>query len=354
MIRFTWLRFRAQALVALGALAVLAVVLLVTGIRLADAYDTAVAACKLHNDCAQALELFPSNRYLTASNLLHPLVIAVPCVLGMFWGAPLAAREFETGTYRLAWTQGSTRTRWLAVKLALVGAASMAVSGLLSLMVTWWSGPIAAAQAGARIDPGIFSESGIAPVGYAAFAFAFGVTAGLLIRRTLPAIAVTLAIFVAVVWLAFPSWVRPHLLSPAQATAPLSTASINGYEILRDGRMVVQTSPPDLPGAWILSTQLRTPADRNGSIPATQACALHTSSMQTCNAYIESLHLRQTVTYQPAGRYWPLQWLETGIYLTLALALAGLCLWWIRPRHFVGLNIRHRTSRPTPALRSSP
>ena len=194
MIRFTWLRFRAQALVALGALAVLAVVLLVTGIRLADAYDTAVAACKLHNDCAQALELFPSNGYLTASNLLHPLVIAVPCVLGMFWGAPLVAREFETGTYRLAWTQGSTRTRWLAVKLALVGAASMAVAGLLSLIVTWWSGPIAAAQAGARIDPGIFSESGIAPVGYAAFAFAFGVTAGLLIRRTLPAIAVTLAI----------------------------------------------------------------------------------------------------------------------------------------------------------------
>ena len=60
----------------------------------------------------------------------------------MFWGAPLVARELETGTFRLAWTQSVTRTRWLAVKLALVGLASMAVAGLLSLILTWWSSPI--------------------------------------------------------------------------------------------------------------------------------------------------------------------------------------------------------------------
>ena len=355
MIRFAWFRFRTQALAALGVLAVLAVILLVTGIPLAHAYDAAVAACKPHGDCATALSLFPSNGYLTASNVMHPLVIAIPCVLGMFWGAPLAAREFETGTFRLAWTQGSTRTRWLAVKLAVAGAASMAVAGLLSLMVTWWSSPIAAAQMGARLDPGIFSQSGIVPVGYAAFAFAFGVTAGLLSRRTLPAMAVTLAIFAAVVWFAFPAWVRPHLLPPAQATVPLSNASINGYVLVGDGRMSVQTAPPDLPGAWVLSTRLTTAAGRPAStIPATQACASNTSSGQTCNAYIESLHLRQTATYQPASHYWPLQWYETGIYLALALALAGLCLWWIRPRHFAGLNIRHRTSQPTPAFQRSP
>lgn len=354
MIRFTWFRFRTQALVAAGVLAVLAVVLAVTGIGLAHAYDAAVAACKPHGDCASALRHFPSSGYLAAGNAMHLLVIAVPCVLGMFWGAPLAAREFETGTYRLAWTQGSTRTRWLAVKLAVVGTASMAVAGLLSLVVTWWNSPIAAAQMTARLDPGIFSAGGIAPVGYAAFAFASGVTAGLLSRRTLPAMAATLAIFAAVAWFAFPAWVRPHLLPPAQITTPLSSASTMGFERVGDGRLLVQTFPPDLPGAWVLSTQLTTPAGHPAAtVPATQACTSK-SSGETCPAYVESLHLRQTVTYQPASRYWPLQWYETGIYLVLAAALAGLCLWWIRPGHFAGLNIRHRTSQPTPALQSSP
>jgi len=38
------------------------------------------------------------------------LVLAVPLLIGMFWGAPLISREFEAGTFRLAWTQGVTRS----------------------------------------------------------------------------------------------------------------------------------------------------------------------------------------------------------------------------------------------------
>ena len=143
----------------------------------------------------------------------------------MFWGAPLVAREFETGTFRLAWTQGVTRTRWLAAKLAIAGAAAIAVAELLSLMVTWWSSPIHKANAGYTAFTSGSFHSGIAPAGYAAFAFALGVTAGLLIRRTLPAMAVTLAIFAAVI-IAFPFWVRPHLIPPVQTTSALSLASV--------------------------------------------------------------------------------------------------------------------------------
>lgn len=39
------------------------------------------------------------------------VVLAVPAVIGMFWGAPLISRELETGTHYLAWNQGVTRTR---------------------------------------------------------------------------------------------------------------------------------------------------------------------------------------------------------------------------------------------------
>jgi hypothetical protein len=355
MIRFAWLRFRTQALVTVGVLAVLAVVLAVSGIQLAHAYGTAVAACEQqqHHDCATAPSAFPVNSDGTLFGLLSALVIAVPGLIGMFWGAPLAAREFETGTFRLAWTQGITRTRWLAAKIALLGLFSVAVSGLLSLMVTWWSSPIRTVKMD-PLNPADFHSGGIVPAGYAAFAFTLGLTAGLLIRRTLPAMAVTLAIFTAVV-LAFPMWVRPHLIPPAQTTVRLSSASIDGVEQVSDGRMQVQTGPPDLPGAWVLSIQLTTPAGRPAStVPDAQACEARTSSFQDCGAYVESLHLRQTVTYQPASRYWPLQWFETGIYLALALALAGLSLWWIRRDRSARLSIRPaRTRQPALALRDS-
>jgi len=362
MIRFAWHRFRAQALAALGALAVLAVVLAITGIQLAHAHDAAVAACRPRGVCASGLRNalnFPSSSELALAGLLNTLVVAVPALIGMFWGAPLIARELETGSFRLAWTQGVTRTRWLAVKLGVAGVAGMAAAGLLSLMVTWWSSPIAAVDGG-RLSSfhssGVaFHSSGVAPVGYAAFAFALGAAAGLLIRRTVPAMAVTLAIFAAVTF-AFPVWVRPHLIPPVRATVTLSTASINGFTLSPDGRtLFVQTAPPDIPGAWILSSQLTTPDGRPASgEPVTGACGPNASG-SSCQAYIESLHLRQAVTYQPASRYWPLQWYETGIYLAVALALAGFCLWRIRPDRPAEPDIhRLRASRPAPALERSP
>jgi hypothetical protein len=355
MIRFTWHRFRAQALLAFGALAVLAVVLTITGIQLAHAYDTAVAACRARGDCASergnAFSFPSSGSELGLANTLNALVVAVPGLIGMFWGAPLIARELESGSFRLAWTQGVTRTRWLAVKLGVAGVASITAAGLLSLMVTWWSSPIAAAHGGRLLS---FHSSGIAPVGYTAFAFALGAAAGLLIRRTLPAMAVTLAIFAAVT-VAFPLWVRPHLIPPAQTSVTLSPASINGFTTSPDGRaLFVQTTPPDIPGAWILSSQLTTPDGRPVSAsPVTGACGPNAQG-NSCPAFVESLHLRQAVTYQPASRYWPLQWYETGIYLAVAVALAGFCLWWIRPGRSAEPDIhRPRASRPAPALERS-
>jgi len=83
--------------------------------------------------------------------------------------------------------------------------------------------------------------------------------------------------------------------------------------------LYVQTAPPHIPGAWILSTQLTTPDGRPASsVPYTAACGQN-SAFSSCQGYIEGQNLRQTVTYQPANRYWAFQWIETGIYLALAL-----------------------------------
>jgi hypothetical protein len=211
-----------QAAVAAGALAIVAVVLALTGPDLVHLYDSTIASCAAHHDCSAAATNF------TAADgplqvFLDFLVLAVPLVIGMFWGAPLISREFEAGTFRLAWTQGVTRTRWLAVKLGLGAVASAVIAGLLSLMVSWWSSQLDQVNAN-PFDSLRFGVRDVVPIGYAAFAFALGLTAGLLFRRMLPAMLTALVGFIAVRE-AVTAWVRPHLITPLHQSLPITTAT---------------------------------------------------------------------------------------------------------------------------------
>ncbi len=138
MIRFTWLQFRSQVAVATAGLLAVAVVLAVTGPNLVHLYDTTVVACAASHDCSDATTAFlDTDGWLQVA--ADFLLLFLPVIIGIFWGAPLAAREFEAGTYRLVWTQGVTRKHWLAAKLGCGVLASMLVTGPFSLIVTWWS-----------------------------------------------------------------------------------------------------------------------------------------------------------------------------------------------------------------------
>jgi ABC-type transport system involved in multi-copper enzyme maturation permease subunit len=342
MIWLSWRQFRAQAYAALAILAVIGIALTITGPHLNSLYDSSgIPACQANNDCGTVVSGF-FNELKGIDAILYFVGLGVlyvgPGLIGVFWGAPLVTRELEAGTFRMTWNQSVTRTRWIAVKLGLVGLASMAAAGLLSLMMSWWAGPIDQANAlnstrnGSsslvRLTPLLFGASGITPVGYAAFAFALGVTAGVLIRRTLPAMAVTLAIFAAVQVL-MPNVVRPHLIAPLTSITALNPAGIDQISIFNNNHMTVGAAV-NIPGAWILSNADIDAAGHPFTGPPPKACLTPTGN--ACNASIGRLHLRQVVTYQPASRYWPLQWYETAIFLAAALLLAGFCVWWIRRR----------------------
>ena len=338
----TWRQFRAQAFTATAALAVFAVLLAATGPHLASLYAASgISGCQAtsceHLASNFLQQLYSGGTYWVLYLLGVVAILLTPALIGLFWGAPLIAREMETGTSALAWNQSITRTRWLAVKLTLTGLGAMALTEALSLMQAWWAAPIGRAvghgAGGSNLAMGrfsslVFATHGITPLGYAAFAFTLGVTAGALIRRTVPAMAVTLAIFAAV-QIAMPLWIRPHLFPARQSVIPVSSLeSISLQQGGLNGRSFALGAEnlPGQPGAWLLSSGAVNAA---GQATSTTPAACTARSMRNGTpGFLDCLAshgIRETISYQPARRYWAFQWTETGIYLALALALTGYC-----------------------------
>jgi ABC-type transport system involved in multi-copper enzyme maturation permease subunit len=344
MIWLTWRQFRIQAVTAAVALAAFAILLAATGPRLASLYTTSkIIGCHGFACEPAASAFFGKLAGLdTVVYLLGiGLILVTPAIIGIFWGAPLIARELETRTFNLAWTQGVTRTQWLAGKLALTGLAAMAVTEALSLIYAWWASPITKAIGlGFPGGPQVFSEGpfssvifashGIAPLGYAAFAFTLATAVGVMTRRTLPAMAITLAIFAAA-QLAMPLAVRQHLVAPSHTTASIQAADQVYGSLTAD-------AVPGQPNAWILSSQALNPAGQPvTTIPA--ACNNANppgekggTSATTPGQCMQNRGYRETISYLPTSRYWPLQWTETGIFVALALALAWFSFWRLNRR----------------------
>jgi ABC-type transport system involved in multi-copper enzyme maturation permease subunit len=353
MIWLTWRQFRAQAATAVAVLVAFAILLAVTESHMASLYSSSGLTGCHGGTCArlasqflqnltsgQSFPLLPdgSNEYVILYFLSVLAILIAPAIVGMFWGAPLIARELETGTCRLAWNQSVTRARWLTVKLAMIGVTAMAATEAFSLLQAWWAAPIgkavgfggsASILTEGRFGWFVFPTHGITPLGYAAFAFALGVSAGVLIRRPIPAMAVTVAIF-AVVQFATPVLIRPNLLPSSHATAAIEAADV--YVVGNATMTATATAVPGQPGAWIISSGFVNAAGQPVSTvpaacePAVQAVQGPGGSPALDNC-LNNQGIRVAESYQPTSSYWSLQLAETGMFLVLALALAWYCFW---------------------------
>jgi len=193
----------------------------------------------------------------------------------------------------------------------------------------------------ARLTPVAFAMRGIAPVGYAVFALVLGAAVGLVLRRTVPAMAVTLALFT-LVQVAVPLWVRPpHLVPPVQQTVTIPD-HLHSIQLVGPGTEVrLTTTSAGHRGDWVLANETIDPAGRTATalpswfadcIPPPRAGVAGKASIRDCLARLDDLGYRQHVVYQPAGRFWTLRWAETALFLGMSGLLAWFCFWWVRRR----------------------
>jgi hypothetical protein len=303
---FLWRQHRAGGVVLASVLGAFTVALVLTGLHMADLYDAAQARCTAGGaPCTSDFGgLF--NGYGAIVDTVH-LTILLPVVMGAFLGATLIARETEHDTNVLVWTQGTTRRRWTLSSVAFALATTFLVTGVTSILVTWWSGTPNSLD-GNRFEGAQFDTQNVVPVAHALFAVALGIAAGAILRRSLPAVAATVGVYVAVRTLVS-VYGRPLYAAAHVVTVPLG----HGDEV----------SVPS--GSWTVSRSIvgasGTSADR---IQVPQSCVA--ASRDSIDSCLGRLGFREVVRFHPASDYWRFQWTESALFVALAAVLTVLAV----------------------------
>jgi len=303
MLWLSWRQFRAQAALAFGALVIVIVALVMTRGHVVDTYSSAGDG--------------DLTGFYVWLRLLGTALIGLPAVIGAFWGAPLLTREFEDHTHRLAWTQSVTRNRWLATKLALIGAATVVFVAVFALVFTWWSAPID--STGNRIGTANFAQRGIVPIGYALFGLTLGALAGTILRRTIPAMAAALTGFF-LVRIVVQKLVRPHLIgTEAVSTPSFGSNGLHGW--------IVSTRTVDAAGRTISTKAAETTL--TAACDITRATADVDGALAACARRLGIHDVAQVYT---SDRFWTLQVAELGLFIALTALTAAVCFWWLDNR----------------------
>ncbi|MDQ7802772.1 transporter [Amycolatopsis sp. A133] len=311
MIWLIWRQHRKQALFTLAALGVLAAIMVPTGLAMHAKYaGLGLAACR--STLGSASMVTQTEAVTRCENLgqefqqqfggmvfIAVLFVVLPVLVGVFFGAPLVAREVEQGTHRLVWTQGVSRLHWALAKFGLVGAITAVLAVGYALGVSWWFEPLVSASTG-RLTYLSFDVQGIVPIAYTLFALGLGVFAGTYWRKVLPAMAISLAGFAAV-RVAIEVLARPRY-------RPAQTLSFSP-----DGSQ----TPNPASGDWVMDVGVRNAA---GELVLPNA-RIGPCPPGGCGDTAAGPGATNWLQYQPGDRFWLFQGIETGIFVLLTAAL---------------------------------
>lgn len=230
-----------------------------------------------------------------AATYVAGLMVALPPLIGAFVAGPLIGRELESGTYKPAWTQSVSPARWLLAKLAVpAGWTVLVVSALAGLFHWAWSTGRHPDYPERWYEPVFFHAIGPLPVAYTLLGIACGALAGLLLRRTVRALSVTLLGMAAFMAL-FARYPRMYLWP-----------------------VLTRTGPQQITGqVWPIQEGVVT---AGGERVTAEECFARGFSHSPCAP--GTAGGTPFTDYHPGSHLWPLQLMETGIVLVLA-AVAG-------------------------------
>jgi hypothetical protein len=294
MIWVSWRQHRSQAITCLGLLVALAVfaILVSSSMRAAFSRDD-LAGCLARSQgmgCPAQVGSFMDQFSSQVNIAFWSVLILLPGLIGVVVGAPLLGRELEFGTWRMAWSQTVPRTRWLVTNLALVGGGLVVLGAAMTALISWYREPMD--RLTGHLINNVYDFEGLVFTAYIVCAFGLAVLAGLLIRRSIPAMIIAL-----VVWLGIRLGVeyglRPHLLAPVTTR---QSACPSGC--INQGNGI--SSVPSMTGRvgdWVLG--------------------------QTA---------RGRITYLPADRFWDLQVIEAGLFVAITAVALGATIWLLHRR----------------------
>ncbi|MFG2285933.1 ABC transporter permease subunit [Streptomyces sp. NPDC048595] len=243
------------------------------------------------------------NRFGSAFDLDVSLLQFAPLVVGIFLGAPLIAAEQEHGTLKLVTTQSVSRGRWIAATLSLPLAVAALCTTLLSAAFTWlWTPARDLALQGDWLAGGAFETTGPIPVARTLFLAACGIAIGMLVKRTVPAMAAT-TVFALGASLVWSEKVRDRLGALRSVSYPY------------DG------GGPDLPLGSVRVDDWVSTAD--GRLYGYGTCI--SGDTEACRAKLGIVNrVTQYFDYeQMAG----MQWLGAGILLALTVVVLAFVVW---------------------------
>ena len=262
-----------------------------------------------------------------------PLLISLrlfPLIIGAFVGAPLVAREMESGTYRFAWTQGVGRIRLFLVTLAMLAVVVTPVAVALGFLLGgWYVHPFAVINPGvaSHWQAGLFTTTWWMTPVWTLFALTLGALVGAVIKRTVAAMAATMAIVGGV--LAAVALFLPRILDIGSVAS--SRTLLNGFDPIGVINAVGGEGQGPT-GSFLVRGWFTGPGGRTLSTHAANKVREHVSGLLeiskgtndpgAAKRWLTLHHYTYWIAYQPADHFWILQ-AAVGLIL---LAVAALCV----------------------------